>query len=66
MTTTWHDGDYKIEYSAERLCISKHNMFMEFVGRDNVLAFCDATDDLTDLVTICKYFEINFHFTNED
>ena len=59
-------NEYTIEYTKQRVCIIKDNMFYEIVGADKVLAFCDATDDLDDYNAIDTYFEMNYLFTNED
>lgn len=59
-------NEYTIEYTKQRVCIIKDNMFYEIVGADKVLAFCDATDDLDDYDAIDTYFEMNYLFTNED
>ena len=58
-------NEYTIEYTKQRICIIKDNMFYEIVGADKVLAFCDATDDLDDYDAIDTYFEMNYLFTNE-
>ena len=64
--TTFNLHEYTIEYTNQRICIIKDNMFYEIIGTDKVLGFCDATDDLTDYDAIDAYFEINYNFTNED
>lgn len=58
-------NEYTIEYTKQRICIIKDNMFCEIVGADKTLAFCDATDYLDDYDTIDAYFEMNYLFTNE-
>ena len=70
MATLWHrlqggnmltltTSEYTIEYTKQRICIIKDNMFCEIIGADKVLAFCDATDDLDDYNAIDTYFETN-------
>ena len=66
MTTTWNINEYAIEYDNDNVIVTKDNMYIHIIGSDNVLAFCEGTDDINDYVAIDAYFENNYHFTNED
>jgi len=65
MTTTWNINEYEICYAIDSITITKDNMYIHIIGSDNVLAFCEGTDDINDYVAIDAYFENNFNFTNE-
>jgi hypothetical protein len=65
MAATWIIHEYEICYDLDSITITKDNMYIHIIGSDNVLAFCEGTDDINDYVAIDTYFENNFNFTNE-
>lgn len=62
--TQFNINEYEISYDFDNITITKDNMYVHIAGSDDVLAFCEHTDDLNDYDAIDTYFENNFTFSH--